>query len=336
MKRCIICEKEHLLTGKTCSPRCRTLLGNKKRTVYIKHSEQTKEKLSVLFKLPEIKVIKKCKRCDKEFEVVRKIKNNKESIPKKEKQYCSKRCCCMQANEALMLKIKVSKKIVTCERCFVEFELPITVTQNGHYCENCKPIRKKICQQKRRNGEMIGKKHNVKRYYKRICKNCNVSFSANKISTKFCCVKCFINTPLPKRGGLRDGGGHSKVYLYESHIAGSMKLNNDEIQVAKILDSLKLNWIRNTKGFPYVSLENKNRNYYPDFYIKDFDVFVEYKGFVTKEMDHKMKNAVNDNKFKLLIIYGNSKRYRDLGLNLKQITENNESLLIEIKNTTLV
>lgn len=44
-----------------------------------------------------------------------------------------------------------------------------------------------------------------------------------------------------------------------------------------------------------------------------------------------MKEAVKNNKLKLLIIYSYDKRYRELGLNIVDLTNNNNLLLENLK-----
>jgi hypothetical protein len=133
-----------------------------------------------------------------------------------------------------------------------------------------------------------------------------------------------------KNGGVRPGGGKSKMIEYINHLGKKMKLNPEEIQIAKILDFLKIDWDRNTKGFPYESIKGERRNFYPDFYDNSTGSYIEYKGWVTKEMSHKMEDARKRNRMKLLIVYGNDKRYRDLGLNLSQIESNPQILKDQI------
>lgn len=157
----------------------------------------------------------------------------------------------------------------------------------------------------------------------------------SKYNKRVCNIQCFgllSKGMKTKRGGLREGGGYSKVYEYKSKNGDVYKLNKDEIEVAKVLDILNIKWVRNKKGFEYTDLKNKKRKYYPDFYIEDYDFYIEYKGYVTEEMTHKMKNSLHNNKFKLLIIYSNDKRYRDLGLNLSEIIENPDLIIKNITN----
>lgn len=53
-----------------------------------------------------------------------------------------------------------------------------------------------------------------------------------------------------------------------------MKLNLSEIEIAKVFDNLKLDWNRNLNGFEYVDIENRPRKYYPDFYLRDYNVYM--------------------------------------------------------------
>ena len=118
-------------------------------------------------------------------------------------------------------------------------------------------------------------------------------------------------------GGLRPGGGKSKQISYTNWLGYKMSLNKEEIEVAKVLDEKKLNWNRNRKGFPYLTRDGKQRKYYPDFVINDNE-YIEYKGWVTSEMEWKMENAKANNNLNLIIIVGNDKRYKEFGISLHE------------------
>lgn len=47
------------------------------------------------------------------------------------------------------------------------------------------------------------------------------------------------------------------------------------------MDCLGLNWQRNKKRFDYLNLQNKKSTYCPDFYLPDFDIYIEVKGYET-------------------------------------------------------
>jgi len=59
-----------------------------------------------------------------------------------------------------------------------------------------------------------------------------------------------------------------------------------EVKYAQYLDSLNINWIRNTKSFKY-EFEGKIRRYTPDFYLIDKNTYVEIKGYKTSKDEAK-------------------------------------------------
>ena len=162
---------------------------------------------------------------------------------------------------------------------------------------------------------------------KLICEYCKIEFEFKKIK-KTCSRVCSNNLQIGKskignysnNGGIREGGGRSKSLEYINYLGESIKLNKEEILVAIILDKLKLNWNRNWKSFIYEDKEtSKIKKFYPDFYIKDFDLYLEYKGWLTDSMRHKMKDAKLKNDFNLLIVVGEDKRFSNDCLNIKEL-----------------
>lgn len=169
----------------------------------------------------------------------------------------------------------------------------------------------------------------------KICPICKNVFTVN-LKNKTCSKKCaHILIGLNQRnknkksgkyrksgsGGFREGGGRCIQISYTNHLNCKMKLNKEEIKIANILDELKLNWDRNKKGFLYFDLNKNKRKYYPDFYIKELNLYVEYKGWVTEKINHKMNDSLKRNNFNLLIVYSMDKRYKNLGINLSTLKE---------------
>lgn len=185
-------------------------------------------------------------------------------------------------------------------------------------------------------NEKVSKKlkgsYNGERVYPKIkiCPICGNEFETNR-NNIFCSKSCSGKQPKKKgverkkgSGGCRPGGGRSKQISYTNWLGENMKLNTEEIEVAKVLDEKKLNWHRNWKGFPYTTLDGKKRKFYPDFVI-DEARYIEYKGWITEEMKHKMKDAVKTNELDLCIIVSEDPRYRDQGLTIKEF-KNEESI----------
>ena len=50
---------------------------------------------------------------------------------------------------------------------------------------------------------------------------------------------------------------------------------------AKYLDSINVIWARPTERFTYINLIGKESTYKPDFYVKDWDSYIEVKGYET-------------------------------------------------------
>lgn len=77
--------------------------------------------------------------------------------------------------------------------------------------------------------------------------------------------------------------GRCKKYKHISPIAGEVYLDGTwELAVAKWLDDNGYNWKRNTKRFPYINLKGKLSNYTPDFWVEEFNGYLEVKGYETE------------------------------------------------------
>lgn len=164
-----------------------------------------------------------------------------------------------------------------------------------------------------------------------ICVVCLNHFQHKKLNKKTCSKECQtiwnslkqtgkkhkLIKDTSKMGGFRKGGGKSKQIQYTNWLGYKMSLNVEEIEVAKVFDKKKLNWNRNYKGFPYFTKEGQPRKFYPDFVI-DENKYIEYKGWVTSEMDHKMSNSIKLNNLNLTIIVGPDKRFQKFGIRLEQ------------------
>ena len=76
-----------------------------------------------------------------------------------------------------------------------------------------------------------------------------------------------------------------------------------EVACAKRLDELGIKWIRNPNiKLKYITRGNRARNYIPDFYLPDYDTYIEVKGYWTDAARHKMKDVQARNPVKILIL----------------------------------
>lgn len=298
----------------------------------------------------EERVELKCIKCDCGFTL------NKRYVKYAELGYknCQKDLCKKCHTEAKSLRIKENNYLyLKCDECGKNILRAKNNVRTTNFCDkNCAlPY---LVKQNNLNRININEKisnTNKGKNYKNLNNeltpnNCIVCNKVIRIGKQYCSRKCqntlfrtdeyrtkMSNALKGKTGGLRDGGGYTKMFEYTNKLNQIMKLNTSEIEVAKIMDNLNLTWNRNNIGFKYIDLNGKNRKYYPDFYVKEYDTYVEFKGFVTEYMTHKMETAVLNNNFKLLIIYSNDKRYKNLGLNIGDLQANNNLLVKKLNGT---
>ena len=82
--------------------------------------------------------------------------------------------------------------------------------------------------------------------------------------------------------------GKVKKYYYNG-----IKLDGSwELLVAKYLDFNNIKWERPRKGFEYI-WNNGKHIYYPDFYLTDYNVYIEVKGYETERDYIKWKSLFN-------------------------------------------
>ena len=73
--------------------------------------------------------------------------------------------------------------------------------------------------------------------------------------------------------------------------------------MARRLDELSVKWIRNSDlKLEYVTRGRRKRKYIPDFYLPDYDLYIEVKGYWTDAARHKMKDVQKRNPVKILIV----------------------------------
>ncbi len=76
-----------------------------------------------------------------------------------------------------------------------------------------------------------------------------------------------------------------------------------EVACARRLDELGVRWIRDPKmKLGYVTRGRRKRNYVPDFYLPDLDIYIEVKGYWTDAARHKMKDVQARNPVTIIIL----------------------------------
>ena len=76
-----------------------------------------------------------------------------------------------------------------------------------------------------------------------------------------------------------------------------------EVMMANRFDELNVDWKRDpSMKLSYKTRGGRKRNYIPDFYLPDYDLYIEVKGYWTDAAKHKMKDVQSRNPVKILIL----------------------------------
>ena len=76
-----------------------------------------------------------------------------------------------------------------------------------------------------------------------------------------------------------------------------------EVACATRLDELGIKWERDHSiKLGYVTRGKRKRNYIPDFYLPEYDVYIEVKGYWTDAARHKMKDVQARNPVRIIIL----------------------------------
>ena len=76
-----------------------------------------------------------------------------------------------------------------------------------------------------------------------------------------------------------------------------------EVAMATRLDALGIIWQRDPNmKLEYRTRGGRKKNYIPDFYLPDYDMYIEVKGYWTDAARHKMRDIVDRNPGKFCIL----------------------------------
>jgi hypothetical protein len=132
---------------------------------------------------------------------------------------------------------------------------------------------------------------------KRVCPKCKKVFEVIPSSSKkYCGNGCFLNSGAI--GGFRANSTirHQSIYKDQKMDSGS------ELKFAQLLDKNSINWTKNSKIFFNFHYEGKPKKYYPDFFLPDYQLWVEIKGkrYIEAWLPNKL-NSVFENGQRIIL-----------------------------------
>ena len=211
-------------------------------------------------------------------------------------QFCSRSCSATYNNTNRIL----SEKISTCCNCGINITLKCS---SKKYCDNCKHTvnvennKLHIKNYKERNA---GKPLN-RVSYEKSCVICNEKFLRFSKNIKTCSSKCKsallskLSTQNPNCGGETN----YKRFIYNDVIFDS----SWEVEIAKFLDEHQIKWSRSRKHLLHWTDSNgEQRRYYPDFFLKDLNVYVDPKNPYKQKQDKEKLDFIKQS---VILIVGN-------------------------------
>lgn len=158
-------------------------------------------------------------------------------------------------------------------------------------CANSRP--KSDALKKRLSNKMAGYKfgnalHPIVKPVKmdhRWCSICESEFIVRSCKfNKYCSDKCARKRP--GQGGYRK----NSTRKIRSEYKGYWMDSGSERQFAELLDEHGIMWVKNSElYFEYKDIVGKARKYYPDFYLPEYDYWVEIKGLLYRSENDQLK-----------------------------------------------
>lgn len=213
--------------------------------------------------------------------------------------YCSSKCCGKYTSSK---RIKHSEIERECLFCKVKF---VSTTHKRHKKCCSKKCAVKYSQSYVDNNKIS---KSLKNYYynnprckiKLKCIICNSIFLKLKNKNKTCSDICYRKLLSVNSTNNPNCGGETnfKKFKYK----GIWMDSSWEVNIAKWLDFYNVKWIRDRKiYFIWTDEFEKKRRYYPDFYLPEYNLYLDPKNKFKLEKDkYKLNKVINENKIKLL------------------------------------
>lgn len=101
-----------------------------------------------------------------------------------------------------------------------------------------------------------------------------------------------------KGGGYKENAGHSKKFkVFDSYGRETTLQSSYELECSQVLNELGFKWLR-PKALKY-----DGRNYFADFYLPDYDIWLDPKNDYKAKMDQeKINKVIEQNEVKLHIL----------------------------------
>lgn len=149
-----------------------------------------------------------------------------------------------------------------------------------------------------------GKTWGKKQDYKTSCEICGVEVITPKIknkANKTCSRTCFrLLMGNYARSNVNCGG---RTNYKKLQYKGQWMDSSWEVKVAELLDEKQIQWSRTKKThFKWTDKSGKRRRYHPDFYLPDYDLYLEPKNkFLQQKDKFKIEQVIKEHGITLVV-----------------------------------
>lgn len=148
------------------------------------------------------------------------------------------------------------------------------------------------------------KEENTSKYLKNpnFCEMCDKELEYEKRNKKTCSKKCYKKLISRNNKSNSNCGGETnyKKFKYKDVWMDS----SWEVKLAKWMDKNKIKWVRDKKiWFEWVDENSEKHRYHPDFYLPEFDMYIDPKNNYLIERD-RLKLEYVKKHYNLNLLYG--------------------------------
>lgn len=241
-----------------------------------------------------------CSRCQNFFEK-REAEYNRQRKKGNNNFYCSKQCSIKGVALTQTINTEIIKECLYCKNNFTSS----THKKSKKCCgKECAAKYSQMHSDKNKISESMKKYYTNNPPIKRKlnCKICNVLFVETKNRKQTCSTYCLRKLISQNSTKNINCGGETnyKKFKYKNIWMDS----SWEVELAKWLDAKNIKWKRDRKIiFYWTDAENKKRRYYPDFYLPQYNIYLDPKNKFKLEKDsYKLNQVIKENNIRL--VYG--------------------------------
>jgi len=217
------------------------------------------------------------------------------------KVYCSRECSIVGIKYSHIKYPKIKQNCSECNKIFETSKAKKSKKFCSKICANNYSRRfvdyskvSKTLKNSWSSGKITKKKKNI------IISNCQICNQTILTTRKTCSKECYLKLLSKQTRENVNCGGETNYKKYEYK---NISMDSSwEVELAKFLDSKSIEWKRSKKMmFFWTDLKNEKRRYYPDFYLPQYDLYLDPKNkFLIPRDRYKINKVIEENNIKII------------------------------------